>query len=301
MADLAGMRKQFFDNQRKNITQDATKRSQENEDVIQRRFAALGQAGSGAQIGTTLKAQNDNAQLAQKAYGDLDAQATQAEMQAQETKEGRDFQAGLAEKQNAFQREMAGSDAALKREFFTKEQENAAKQMDLAERQFALDADTTGFNKRMAELEAGKEDKGLLGQGGFMGTGLKGIDGVGKVVKSPIAAVANPLGGCFLTTAACDVMGLADDCWVLESARKFRDEYMAKDEERAKEILEYYEIAPSVAEKISAREDSKKAWKGLFWKHIIPFVVASKVSSELAHELYKKLILKAKELAEGKA
>lgn len=110
------------------------------------------------------------------------------------------------------------------------------------------------------------------------------------------------LGGCFLTTACVDAMGMADDCWVLESARKFRDTFMAETTEKAKEILEYYEIAPKVVENINKRIDAKKIWKRFFWGDIVPFVEAiGQNELQKAHELYKKLIKKAKELSGGVA
>lgn len=108
------------------------------------------------------------------------------------------------------------------------------------------------------------------------------------------------LGGCFLTTACVDAMGMADDCWVLETARKFRDTFMTETPEKAREIREYYEIAPQVVEGINKRSDAKKIWKRFFWGDIIPFVESiNKSELEKAHELYKKLIKKAKELSGG--
>lgn len=110
------------------------------------------------------------------------------------------------------------------------------------------------------------------------------------------------LGGCFLTTACVDAMGMSDDCWVLETARKFRDTYMTETPEKALEIKEYYEIAPKVVEQISKRTDATKVWKRFFWGDIIPFVFEIQENNlEKAHELYRKLIKKAKELSGGVA
>lgn len=106
------------------------------------------------------------------------------------------------------------------------------------------------------------------------------------------------LGGCFLTTACVDAMGMADDCWVLETARKFRDTFMAETPDKAQEILEYYEYAPTIVEKINKAPDARRIWKRLFWGYITPFVTEVKLgNNEKAHELYKKLISRAKELA----
>jgi len=106
------------------------------------------------------------------------------------------------------------------------------------------------------------------------------------------------LGGCFLTTACVDAMGMADDCWVLETARKFRDSFMAETPEKAAEILDYYKTAPVIVEKVNKLTGAQRVWKRLFWGYIIPFVEQVKAgNNEVAHEKYKQLISRAKELA----
>jgi hypothetical protein len=110
------------------------------------------------------------------------------------------------------------------------------------------------------------------------------------------------LGGCFLTTACVDAMGMADDCWVLQAARKFRDGFMAETPEKSQEILEYYETAPAIVEKINKYPDARRIWKRLFWGYITPFVNEARLgNNEKAYELYKKLIKRAKELAGSNA
>jgi len=107
------------------------------------------------------------------------------------------------------------------------------------------------------------------------------------------------LGGCFLTTACVDAMGLADDCWVLETARRFRDTFMTETPERSAEIVEYYKTAPKIVEKINSAPSSKRIWKRLFWGYIVPFVSEARLgSNEKAHSLYNKLIVRAKEISE---
>lgn len=106
------------------------------------------------------------------------------------------------------------------------------------------------------------------------------------------------LGGCFLTTACVDAMGLDDNCWVLESARKFRDTFMVETPEKASEIYEYYKMAPVVVDRINKAPDAKRIWKRLFWNYIIPFVEEIKANdNKSAHEKYKKLIQRAKEIS----
>lgn len=60
------------------------------------------------------------------------------------------------------------------------------------------------------------------------------------------AQTADSGGMCFITTAVCEYMNLPDDCEELQILRKFRDEYLLKDEELKKYVDEYYSLAPGI-------------------------------------------------------
>ena len=61
-------------------------------------------------------------------------------------------------------------------------------------------------------------------------------------------------GGCFLTTACCAYKGLPDDCYELETMRKFRDGYI-KSRPYGDELIEtYYNDAPAIVEAINASD-----------------------------------------------
>lgn len=66
-------------------------------------------------------------------------------------------------------------------------------------------------------------------------------------------------GSCFLTTAACEHMGLSDDCHELQTLRWFRDNVMAQTEQGRAEIAEYYRIAPGIVGRMTP-EDKGKTW-----------------------------------------
>ncbi|MBQ8283588.1 MAG: hypothetical protein IJX75_00700 [Clostridia bacterium] len=55
---------------------------------------------------------------------------------------------------------------------------------------------------------------------------------------------------CFLTSACVDYLGKTDNCEELTKLRFFRDTYLKKSEKGAQLIQEYYNIAPSIVEKI---------------------------------------------------
>ena len=70
-------------------------------------------------------------------------------------------------------------------------------------------------------------------------------------------------GGCFLTTAACEYMGLPDDCHELETLRNFRDEYLATTDSGKLLISEYYVIAPEIARRLNDPADLHFVWGGV--------------------------------------
>jgi hypothetical protein len=120
--------------------------------------------------------------------------------------------------------------------------------------------------------------------------------GAKESAKAQAAAAPKSGGGmCFFTTAACDVMGMSDDCWVLETARSFRDKYMSTDAKRAFELAEYYDIAPVLLNELDGREDKVKVLKSLFWKHIVPFCkLVTDGKNEDARVAYQEMMNVAK-------
>lgn len=191
--DIANMRRQFFEQQRGIVgkelgaqraeaAQGIRQQQQEAQDALQRRFAALGQSGGGAEISalTKLNQQGSDAQRAMQSQigrGELERIGA-AEQEAA-------IQQASGELAGGRQAEMAARDEALKREIFGEERANKLKEYDMAQQQFALDKDTTEFNRQLAEIEANfgqdaakRARAGLLGQGGLLGTGIGGSGGL---------------------------------------------------------------------------------------------------------------------------
>ena len=71
-------------------------------------------------------------------------------------------------------------------------------------------------------------------------------------------------GGCFLTSACCEYMGLADDCKELTTLRNFRDNHLKKTQDGAALVARYYEIAPGIVEKINAHSEKDKIYKDIY-------------------------------------
>jgi hypothetical protein len=62
-------------------------------------------------------------------------------------------------------------------------------------------------------------------------------------------------GGCFLTTACVEHVGLADDCHELEALRNFRDTYVKHLPNGNALLVEYYSRAPKIVDSILASPD----------------------------------------------
>ena len=69
---------------------------------------------------------------------------------------------------------------------------------------------------------------------------------------------------CFLTTACVRHKGLADDCEELTLLRKFRDEYMKKNEAGEALVKQYYDIAPAIVDKIDKRSDKDALYEKIY-------------------------------------
>jgi hypothetical protein len=101
-------------------------------------------------------------------------------------------------------------------------------------------------------------------------------------------------GGCFLTTATCEAVGLADDCWELRTLRRFRDGWLAEQQGGTDDIAAYYAKAPAIAERLK-REP--QALLRLYWTRIVPSALAAQFgANRVARAIYSKGM---RELAEG--
>lgn len=56
--------------------------------------------------------------------------------------------------------------------------------------------------------------------------------------------------GCFLTTAICDIFGCEDNCFCLETLRKFRDNYLVKNSKFYPLLAEYEVVGPKISDKL---------------------------------------------------
>lgn len=98
--------------------------------------------------------------------------------------------------------------------------------------------------------------------------------------------------GCFITTAACEIVGLDDKCWELRTLRAFRDGWMSKNTRTQNEISIYYEIAPKIVARINNLPHSDSMWKNVYAFYILPASIFAKLKFNKAAYLFYKLMVK---------
>lgn len=104
---------------------------------------------------------------------------------------------------------------------------------------------------------------------------------------------------CFITTAVCKDDDKPDDCYELETLRKFRDEYMLTNPEYSKLVEEYYETAPAIVASINNRLDREEIYEMFLVDYITPAIKAiENGDNKLAFDIYCSLYYHAKSLAE---
>lgn len=95
-------------------------------------------------------------------------------------------------------------------------------------------------------------------------------------------------GGCFITTIVCDILGLPDDCEVMETLRSFRGEVLQKDERYRDILFEYDTLGPMIAKEIRNEDVGfAAALYNVFLKPITSLIKKNK--NEEAIQNYKNM------------
>ena len=76
------------------------------------------------------------------------------------------------------------------------------------------------------------------------------------------------VGGCFITTATCLSLGKGDNCYELNTFRRFRDEWLLKQPDGEKLIEEYYTVAPLIVESINPLPEKYKVYVDIWNKYL---------------------------------
>ncbi len=100
--------------------------------------------------------------------------------------------------------------------------------------------------------------------------GLIEYKGEGKKPTVQNSTVDNwqDVSGCFITTATCLSLGKGDNCYELNTFRKFRDEWLLKQPGGEKLVEEYYTIAPLIVESINSLPEKHKIFTTIWRKYL---------------------------------
>jgi hypothetical protein len=103
---------------------------------------------------------------------------------------------------------------------------------------------------------------------------------------------------CFITTAACEVVGLADDCWELRMLRHFRDTVLPRLPRGPEDIARYYREAPAILDALRRRADARRTLLTLYWRWIVPCsILAAFGAGRLCHRAYRSMMRRLAALA----
>lgn len=118
----------------------------------------------------------------------------------------------------------------------------------------------------------------------------------------PSYSSSDSSGGCFITSACVESMGLADNCDELETLRALRDKRKLYDSSFATLVEEYYRIAPLIVSAIDDAPDRVTLYKEIFETMVKPCVAMVKDNRENeAVELYTQKVIQLKRQYVGEA
>jgi len=112
-----------------------------------------------------------------------------------------------------------------------------------------------------------------------------------------IKAVINPRNreeesNCFLTTACVKYYGLKDDCYELQTLRKFRDSYLLKTEKGKEKVAHYYNSAPQIVKRLEADDRRNILFEEIFHQIKIACQAIEYEDFERASNIYESAVVK---------
>ena len=98
-------------------------------------------------------------------------------------------------------------------------------------------------------------------------------------------------GLCYITTAVCDSLGRPDDCYELNLLRNYRDTYLSAKEEGKVIVEEYYDIAPTIVNRIRRQENADELFQGIWDDYLQPCVkMIEEEQMEECQECYTNMV-----------
>lgn len=86
----------------------------------------------------------------------------------------------------------------------------------------------------------------------------------GRIQKTVTPEMTQSDDNCFITTSCTKYYGLSDDCYELQTLRKFRDTYLMRTAKSRNLVTQYYIIAPTLVSLLESSESKKKLYRKIF-------------------------------------
>ncbi len=96
---------------------------------------------------------------------------------------------------------------------------------------------------------------------------------------------------CYITTAVCENLGKPDDCYELRILRNYRDNYLLGSESGRGIVDTYYNIAPTIVNRINKKSDRDRIYRSIFEEYISPCIsFIESDEPEKCKELYSDMV-----------
>ena len=96
---------------------------------------------------------------------------------------------------------------------------------------------------------------------------------------------------CYITTAVCESRNQSDDCYELNLLRDYRDSYLAADRNGKLLIEEYYNVAPTIVNRINKEKNSSEIYEKIYQQYLQKCVhLIEEGKMEECGEIYTRMV-----------
>lgn len=101
---------------------------------------------------------------------------------------------------------------------------------------------------------------------------------------------------CYITTAVCNCLGKAPDCYELTVLKDYRDQYLDQTPEGHELVESYYDIAPTIVKRIEKEPDKDRIYHQLYESYLMPCIhEIENQEYEKCQARYEEMVLELKE------
>ncbi len=96
---------------------------------------------------------------------------------------------------------------------------------------------------------------------------------------------------CYVTTAVCLSIGKSEDCSEIRILKEYRDGYLSHESDGKELIEEYYDIAPTIVNRINKQSNASETYREIYKNYISPCIeLISEDRMQDCKELYVRMM-----------